>query len=224
MFRRLPFFQRLLSWTKPLRAGGARLAPVRALRLEQPARRRARASGASGPGLMDGSSPFPSRPEMEAGLRRFAERTGIPVRYGTRWQATSRDGDGFVLAHRPTASTAACPSSPSAWPSRGFPARPASSTSRTTSTRARRRPTRASGSSSSASRTPASSSPAACSSGRAGSSSPRRARRSCRSTRTRWPASARATCSRGRTHPRRGRGLLEASIERHRADVEGLRP
>src|SRR4029077_14048756 len=40
---------------------------------------------------------FPSRPEMQKGLETFAERTGIQVRYETRWEATRRAGDDFVL-------------------------------------------------------------------------------------------------------------------------------
>ena len=67
MFRRWPFFQRLLSWTKPH-------APVErgtrayerydwnSLLSEDPDCR------AIQPGLMDGTSYFPSRPEMEANL------------------------------------------------------------------------------------------------------------------------------------------------------------
>ena len=42
------------------------------------------------PGLMDGTSYFPSRPEMEANLAAFAERAGVAVRYGCRWTATRR--------------------------------------------------------------------------------------------------------------------------------------
>ena len=88
MFRRWPFFQRLLSWTKPH-------APVErgtrayerydwnSLLGEEPETR------AIQPGLMDGSSYFPSRPEMEANLVAFAERAGVAVRYGCRWTATS---------------------------------------------------------------------------------------------------------------------------------------
>src|SRR5438445_12644364 len=49
------------------------------------------------PALMDGSSYFPSRPEMERSLATFAERAGVHVRYGCRWESTSRDGDRFVL-------------------------------------------------------------------------------------------------------------------------------
>ena len=89
MFRRWPFFQRLLSWTKPH-------APVprgsrayerydwNSLLSEDPASR------ALQPGLMDGSSYFPSRPEMEANLALFAERAGVVIRYGCRWTATAR--------------------------------------------------------------------------------------------------------------------------------------
>jgi thioredoxin reductase len=100
MFRRWPFFQRLLSWTKP----------------HAPAPRGSRAyerydwnsllgddaaTLALQPEFMDGSSYFPSRPEMEANLAAFAERTGVAVRYGCRWTATaleeSSDGRRFIV-------------------------------------------------------------------------------------------------------------------------------
>jgi hypothetical protein len=100
MFRRWPFFQRLLSWTKPY-------APVErgtrayerfdwnSLLAEEPENR------ALMTGLMDGTSYFPSRTEMELNLVAFAERTGIEVRYGCAWQSTRRettaDGERFVL-------------------------------------------------------------------------------------------------------------------------------
>ena len=96
MFRRFPFFQRLLSWTKPY-------GPVprndrfyewydwNSLLAEEPENK------AVMPDLMDGTSSFPSRPEMELNLATFVERTGIHVRYDTRWEATSRDGERFVL-------------------------------------------------------------------------------------------------------------------------------
>lgn len=100
MFRKWPFFQRLLSWTKPY----------------APAERESRAferwdwnsllaiepelRGISAE-FMDGSSDFPSRPEMEANLTAFAERAGIAIRYGCRWESTRReetpDGDRFTL-------------------------------------------------------------------------------------------------------------------------------
>jgi thioredoxin reductase len=100
MFRKWPFFQRLLSWTKPYAPADrksraferwdwnsllAREPELRGLQLE----------------FMDGSSDFPSRPEMEANLGAYAERAGIQVRYDCRWQATRReetaDGDRFIL-------------------------------------------------------------------------------------------------------------------------------
>jgi thioredoxin reductase len=100
MFRKWPFFQRLLSWTKPYAPADrtsraferwdwnsllAREPELRGLQLE----------------FMDGSSDFPSRPEMEANLSAFAERAGLQVRYDCRWESTRReetaDGDRFTL-------------------------------------------------------------------------------------------------------------------------------
>ncbi len=88
MFRRWPFFQRLLSWTKPH-------APV-----ERGTRAYERydwnsllgdttATRALQAGLMDGSSYFPSRPEMEANLVAFAEEAAIRIRYDCRWTGTA---------------------------------------------------------------------------------------------------------------------------------------
>jgi thioredoxin reductase len=100
MFRRWPFFQRLLSWTKPY-------APVD--RTERAYERYDWNSLlADGPGeraimpeLMDGTSYFPSRPEMERNLATFVERTSLAIRYDCRWTATRRedgpDGTRFVL-------------------------------------------------------------------------------------------------------------------------------
>jgi thioredoxin reductase len=100
MFRRWPFFQRLLSWTKPHAPAprGSRAYERydwNSLLADEPEAR------ALQPGLMDGSSYFPSRPEMEANLARFAERARIEVRYGCRWTGTRRldegEGGGFVV-------------------------------------------------------------------------------------------------------------------------------
>ena len=96
MFRRFPFFQRLLSWTKPY-------GPVsredrfyewydwNSLLADEAENK------AIMPTLMDGTSSFPSRPEMELNLRTYAERTTTNVRYDCRWESTSRDGERFVL-------------------------------------------------------------------------------------------------------------------------------
>lgn len=97
MFRRFPFFQRLLSWTKPY-------APVprdhrfyywydwNSLLAEEPENRALMAD------LMDGTSSFPSRPEMENNLATYAAKTGLRVRYDCQWEGTRRDGDRFVLS------------------------------------------------------------------------------------------------------------------------------
>src|SRR5215213_7770088 len=100
MFRKWPFFQRLLSWTKPY-APEARTAREyqrydwNSLIADEPELRSLQAE------FMDGTSYFPSRPEMQANLEAFAERAGIAVRYGCRWQSTAKedgdDGTTFVL-------------------------------------------------------------------------------------------------------------------------------
>jgi thioredoxin reductase len=97
MFQRFPLFERLITWSKPYAP------PERGSRAyewydwnsllgEEPKHR------ALVPGLMEGSSYFPARSEMEAGLVAFAERAGIRVRYGCRWESTRREGEDFVLA------------------------------------------------------------------------------------------------------------------------------
>ena len=99
MFRRLPIFERLISWTKPEApfAHGTReyeLFDHNSLVAEEPERQ------AIVPSLMDRTHDVPSRAEMETALRTFVERSGIRVRYGTRWEATRRTDDGFALETR----------------------------------------------------------------------------------------------------------------------------
>ena len=96
MFRRFPFFQRLITWSKPY----------------APAERGSReyewydwnsllGDRADQRGLvaefMDGTSYFPSRQEMQRGLEAFADRAGIAARYGCRWESTRREDDGFTV-------------------------------------------------------------------------------------------------------------------------------
>ncbi|HEX2647050.1 MAG TPA: NAD(P)-binding domain-containing protein [Candidatus Dormibacteraeota bacterium] len=96
MFRRWPIFQRMLSWTKPY-ADHERGTPAyerydwNSLLADETENR------AIMPTMMDGTSYFPSRHEMERGLVAFAERTDLQVRYGCRWESTGRDGEDFVL-------------------------------------------------------------------------------------------------------------------------------
>ena len=96
MFRQFPFFQRLLSWTKPHTAFAHdsreyERYDFNSLVAFEPQNR------AVMPALMDGSSEFPSRAEMEAGLVEFVRRTGLAVRYDTPWEGTSREGETWVI-------------------------------------------------------------------------------------------------------------------------------
>ncbi len=100
MFRKWPFFQRLLSWTKPYAPADRKSRAFErwdwnSLLAREPELRGLQAE------FMDGSSDFPSRPEMEANLAAFAERAGVAIRYGCTWERTRReetpDGDRFVL-------------------------------------------------------------------------------------------------------------------------------
>jgi thioredoxin reductase len=96
MFRKWPIFQRLLSWSKPT-APFARDSREyewydhNSLLADEPELR----------GLvtdfMDRTWAVPSRPEMEQGLAAFAERAGVAVRYGCRWEATRREEDGRLV-------------------------------------------------------------------------------------------------------------------------------
>lgn len=100
MFRKWPFFQRLLSWTKPYVPDPHDSREYErwdwnSLLAIEPELRGISAQ------FMDGTSDFPSRPEMQANLEAFAERAAIRIRYGCRWERTRReedaDGDTFVL-------------------------------------------------------------------------------------------------------------------------------
>ena len=96
MFRKWPFFQRLLSWTKPFAPfdRGTRYYERYDWNSLIPDEDRHRAIQ---PRLMDGSSYFPARSEMEQNLVTFARETGVRVRYGCRWTGTAHEGDGFTL-------------------------------------------------------------------------------------------------------------------------------
>lgn len=97
MFRRFPFFDRLISWTKPYPpTDGGAVVPERfdwnsLLATDRRHQGLVRKQ-------MGRASYFPSRAEMQRGLVRFAEVTGVRVRYGCRWEGTTRRGDDYVLS------------------------------------------------------------------------------------------------------------------------------
>lgn len=96
MFQRFPFFQRLISWTKPYapHERGTRSYQRydwNSLIGELPEH------NALVPRRMDGTSSFPSREEMERGIADFVRATKTRVRYGCSWEATRREGDRFVI-------------------------------------------------------------------------------------------------------------------------------
>lgn len=96
MFRKWPVFQRMLSWTKPYPGfppGSKEFERCdwNSLAGDEEAHRGLMAQ------VMDGTSHFPSRPEMQNGLELFADRSALRIRFGCRWEATRREGDEFVL-------------------------------------------------------------------------------------------------------------------------------
>ncbi|MGH2727132.1 MAG: NAD(P)-binding domain-containing protein, partial [Actinomycetota bacterium] len=97
MFRRFPLFQRLITWTKIHAPAERGTRPYEwydwnSLIGDQGDQR------ALTPGLMDGTSYFPSRAEMEQSLVAFAERGSLRARYGCRWEGTKRlEPGGFVV-------------------------------------------------------------------------------------------------------------------------------
>jgi len=96
MFQRFPVYQRLISWTKPyaLEERGTEAYERydwNSLIAEEPEHRALVA------GLMDGSSYFPARSEMEAGIVSFVQKTSLPLRYGCRLTGTRRDDGDIVL-------------------------------------------------------------------------------------------------------------------------------
>ena len=96
MFRRWPVFQRMLSWTKPYTGFVPGSREYERFDWNSLVGDDESCRGLM-PQVMDGTSYFPSRPEMERGLALFAERTALRIRYGCRWESTRREGQDFVL-------------------------------------------------------------------------------------------------------------------------------
>ena len=122
MFRRWPFFQRLLSWTKPHAPVPRGTPGLRALRLEQPAQRRPGLPG--DPARPDGRDlllPVAAGDGGEPRVVRGAGRASpsATAAAGPRRAGSRRPTATASSSRRPTASTAAGRwSSRSAWPSR----------------------------------------------------------------------------------------------------------
>ncbi len=96
MFQHWPIFERLLSWTKPdapFPTGSEEFEwyDHNSLLGDVPEHRALVAAE------MDRSWMVPSRHEMERGLAAFAEKAGVGVRYGCRWESTRQADGGFVL-------------------------------------------------------------------------------------------------------------------------------
>jgi thioredoxin reductase len=96
MFRKWPRFQRLISWTEidapvPHESIEYERYDQNSLLADEPELRALVAAG------MGRDLVVPSRPEMEEGLRAFADRAALAVRYGCRWESTGQDEAGFVL-------------------------------------------------------------------------------------------------------------------------------
>ena len=218
MFRRWPFFQRLLSWTKPyapeaLTSREYQRYDWNSLIAFEPELRSLQAQH------MDGSSYFPSRPEMEASLAAFADQAGIAVRYGCRWERTRRDEgpDGTVFTLETTDGEYRCrnlvlavgiaepwsPSPPGIEHARHYAqTRDADVVRGQAAVHHRQAELRAS------------SSRPGCRPGRRRSRCRRRRPRRRRSRPSRWSASAPGTCSRSRTTSSGlGVSILDASID-----------
>lgn len=96
MFRRFPLFERLISWTHE--------APEaeRATRVYEAHDQNSLVADESElrglvPAHMAEGRRRPARAEMEAALVAFAERAGLQVRFGCRWEATRREQSDLVL-------------------------------------------------------------------------------------------------------------------------------
>jgi thioredoxin reductase len=96
MFRRFPLFERLISWTHPSAdvprgSRGFEAHDQNSLVSDDPT------LGALVLDHIGDDHRRPSREEMAMGLRAFAERAPLSVRYGCRWESTRRDEDALVL-------------------------------------------------------------------------------------------------------------------------------
>jgi len=96
MFQRFPLFERLISWTH---AGADVARGTREYELHDQNSLVADEAelGALVPGEIAEGHRRPSRDEMVAAMRVFAERAPVPVRYGCSWESTRLDDGSIVL-------------------------------------------------------------------------------------------------------------------------------
>lgn len=95
MFKKWPLFQRMLSWTKPFAPADRHSRQYERFDWNSMLAEEEKLRGSQAE-FMDGTSYFPSRHEMEQGLATFADRAGVDVRYGCRWESTREENGGFV--------------------------------------------------------------------------------------------------------------------------------
>jgi thioredoxin reductase len=96
MFRKWPIYQRLLSWTKP-DAPAERCSREYEWYDHNSLVAEERECQSLVAAEMDRTFMVPSCAEMARGLGAFADKAGVGVRYGCRWESTSRDEQGFIL-------------------------------------------------------------------------------------------------------------------------------
>lgn len=96
MFLKFPLFQRLITWTKLHALADHRTRQYERFDWNSMLAREDEARGLVAD-FMDGTSYFPSRPEMEKGIQEFANKAKIPVRYGCRWESTRLEDGGFSI-------------------------------------------------------------------------------------------------------------------------------
>lgn len=96
MFGQFPIFQRLISWTKPHALARPGTREYERYDWNSLIGDRPSLQALTVP-IMDGSSYFPTRREMERSLAAFTEKARLKIRYGCRWEATEKTEDGFLL-------------------------------------------------------------------------------------------------------------------------------
>ena len=109
MFRRWPFFQRLLSWTKPYAPGRARHRASSSATTGTACSPTSRSCARSRPSSWTARRTSRRGPRWRRTSPAFAERAGIAVRYGCRWERRgARTGPTArrSCSRPPTASTA----------------------------------------------------------------------------------------------------------------------